>query len=345
MRRIKKVTVKCLSLCKRGANQLPVLYKAEDGTVEIQTLTKALPDFEERGELLVVGYAPEHRDSQGDIADAAVCKEMAHTFMHEGANLDIRHDGNLISRERAFVAESFIIQKDDPRFVDFKDYSGKPVDVTNGWGALIKIEDKELRKLFKSEGWNGVSLSGPAELEPDDSVRKALDHFRQSQEYEMKPEELAEVLRKNNEALVAALRPAPVAPAAPTIADPSAPSFTGDPLKKEDVEKYARELKSYQLRKSVDWKDTNAVDAYLATLTKGPGDDDDDDVADDADDDAPAPKVKKEQRRSDQPTTDGARRKSKVPEEMQGMNLSKEELEGFEIGKRMADWANTQGVK
>lgn len=356
MRRIKKATVKFLSLVKRGANQLPVLYKADDGTpgtgtVEVQMLVKALPEWEEKGELLAIGYVPEHRDSQGDIADAEVCKEMGHSFMREGANLDIKHDGKVISRDRAYVAESFTIQKGDERFANTKDYSGKTVDATGGWATLIKIEDKELRRLFKEEGWNGVSLAGPAEMEPDDSVRKALENFRQNQgDYEMKPEELEAVLTKSNTAMLAAVKEAltPKAPEqkpadAPAI-DPAAPKFTGNPLVKAEVEAHATKLKAYKLQKSVDWNDPAAVDAYLATLEKdGPGDDDDDTADDDADADGDeevvVQKVEKSKRRTSQPP-EVLRKQSKLPTGLRSLNLSKQEIEGYDIGAQMAEFVN-----
>lgn len=216
MYRIKKVSVKWLSLCKRGANQMPVLYKSEDGTASVQTIVKEMDSFDEQGELLAIGYIPEYVDSHGHGADASVCKEMAHTFMRNGAKLDIRHNNKLIARDRAYVAESFIIQPDDPRFRDIKDYSGNPVDPTGGWATLIKIEDPELRKLYREEGWDGVSFEGPAQLEKDESpdfekISKALKSFtdRLNQESEdMKPEELEAILKKQGDSTVAALKEA-----------------------------------------------------------------------------------------------------------------------------------------
>lgn len=384
MRRIKKVKVTHLALCKRGKNQLPVLYKAEDGeggaaTVEVQTIVKAMDDFDDHGELLVIGWAPEHRDIEGDIADAEVCKAMGHSFMREGARLNIRHGSENITRDRAFVAESFTIQKSDERFHDLQDYQGNDVDVTGGWAALIKIEDPELRRLYREEGWNGISLQGEADgtYEPTtNKVQKARDLFRANhtddrsdnptQEYDMKPEELEAILKGNREATLALLTPLikaqdpapvvpPVAPAKPIAKAEDEPKieFTGDPLNKEEVAEHLRQVKAARLAKSVDWNDPKAVENHLATLAKmdpdngDPGDDDDD--VDDLDDEGePKPRRKpiaksadaRARGRSDQNTADPRNPRSKIPSELREFSLSKEEIAGLDCADRMAAFIN-----
>jgi len=347
MRRIKKVTVQQLSLCKRGKNRLPVLYKSEDGSAHLQAMVKALDDFDEKGELLIVGYAPELRDVDGDIADADLCREMGHSFMREGAKLDIRHDGNIIERQKAYVAESFTIQKSDERFANWKDYDGTPVDVTGGWGALIKIEDPALRALYKSEGWNGVSFEGPAivvEEQPDwaNRLTKAVDFIKgklgitePGEPDDMNAQELEAALKKSNEGLLEGLKgilvPAQAAPKPePKAGDPLV--FEGDPLKKEDVAAHQQKVRLAKM----DWNDEAKVSAYLAELEKaqGPGDDDDDD---DADDERP---LRKADRRSEQPVAPVAPRNQKVPEHYSHLRLSKAEIDGCESAKRMAAYMN-----
>lgn len=286
MRRIKKATVRFLSLCKRGMNQMPIAYKAEDGTATFQTLTKALPGFDEQGELLAVGWPANYRDGEGDIADTVqVVKGMAHSFMLNGAALDIQHDGKTIDKSRAYVAESFIVQKGDTRFADFKDYNQKPVDVTDSWAVLIKIEDPALRALYKSEGWNGVSFSGPVELEHEDNnILKKLMQFFRSQptgDDDLKPEELAPILTANNNALVTALKEA-LKPGTPPVvekteaqkaaeaeaAKPKPPVFKGNPANKADVKKHIEALKAFRLQENVDWSDPKAVENYCKSLDK-----------------------------------------------------------------------------
>jgi hypothetical protein len=158
-RRIKKAKINFLSLCPRGANQLPTILK-DDGTFTLQTLVKASEDFDVKGELLNVVYAPELRDSQGDIASAEVIKEAMYDSSKSGMNIDIRHNNVAVPKDKAFIAESFIVQKGDARFADFKDYTGKAVDVTGAWATVVKIEDAELKRLYKTGEWNGVSMGG-----------------------------------------------------------------------------------------------------------------------------------------------------------------------------------------
>lgn len=157
-RRLKKGHVNFISLVPRGANQLPVMYKSEGDNFTFQNLVKTMT---EEGELLSIVYTPEHRDSDGDIADAEVIKQMAYDAQKAGGvDIDIRHDGKALPREDAYVAETFIVQKGDKRFEGLKDYSGNEVDPEGAWAVIIKIENEDLRKQYRDGLWNGVSMGG-----------------------------------------------------------------------------------------------------------------------------------------------------------------------------------------
>lgn len=290
MRRIVRAKVQFLSLVPRGANQLPVFYKSEDkdgSNFKMTSLTKASDDFEEKGELLSVVYAPELRDSQGDIASADTIKQMMYDAAKEGFDLDIRHNEKALSKDAAFVAESFIVQKGDPRFENFKDYSGNEVDVTGGWATVIKIEDKELRKSYKEGQWQGVSMAGQAEFVPDtDSFLKSLaeaikKNNTDNGDIDMKSEELTALLARNNEALVESIAKAlkPEAPAAPEGTKKEdtkksdnpfgeKPKFTGDYAKAEDVAKFQKSLAAWKAAQDVDWDDADSIAKYHAELAK-----------------------------------------------------------------------------
>jgi len=174
-RRIKKARIDFISLVPRGANQLPVLYKSDESRIAIQTLFKGDIDH---GEVTAIVYAPEKRDSQGDIASADVIKEMAADFLRRGGEIDIRHNGKALSKEDVYIAESFIVQKGDARFADMKDYSGDPVgDMTGSWAVVLKIENEQLRDLYREGKWEGVSMAGPAEVdftEKEDTTQDIL---------------------------------------------------------------------------------------------------------------------------------------------------------------------------
>lgn len=260
MRKIKQAKVSFVSLCPVGTakNRLQTVYKADapqdQVEVEFRAVTKAAADFEEKGELLAVIYAPGLEDSDGHYAEADVVREMAHSHLQSGAALDIYHDGAAVSKADAYVAESFIIQAGDERFADWRDRDGNAVDVTGGWAQLIRIENESLRKAHRDGEWGDVSLAGTALLEPEEPrvedtakaeedglfhrllgrVKKALGLGENSaEELEMKKEELLELLDERDTALIEKLTKAlrPEEPEAPEggDADPE-PEGTENPL-------------------------------------------------------------------------------------------------------------------
>jgi len=211
-RRIKKASVKFLSLVPKGANRLPVIYK-EDGAFDIDMLVKAGDNFNEKGELLAVVYAPELRDSQGDIASADVIKDMMYDAAKNGVSIDIRHNEKALAKSDAYIAESFIIQPGDARFADTKDRDGNRVDVTGGWGVLVKIDNPELRSLYSSGEWQGISMGGTAvvQQEKEDLAAQVVEtlinklSFKTlhiSGDIEMTGDELKNMLIENNKTLV-----------------------------------------------------------------------------------------------------------------------------------------------
>lgn len=165
-RKMKKAKVRFISLVPKGANRMPVIYKS-DGAVEFDTLL--INKNMDEGELTAVVYAPDNVDAQGDYAPREVIKQMAHDFARSGEGVDLMHNNTAIPKDKVWVAESFIIQKNDPRFSDLKDYDGNAVDVEGAWGVTIKIDDEELRKEYREGKWNGVSMGGMAVFEKEDS--------------------------------------------------------------------------------------------------------------------------------------------------------------------------------
>lgn len=158
-RRILKGSIQFISLCQAGANEISTIYKSGDAEQEVHLsqLTKAMT---EEGEIVAVVYAPERTDDQGDIASAAVIKDFAHDFMQKGGQIDIRHNEQALSKEAVFVAETTIVQAGDPRFAGMKDYENNPVDVTGGWGVILKVNSEELRTAYRTGEWAGVSMGG-----------------------------------------------------------------------------------------------------------------------------------------------------------------------------------------
>lgn len=289
-RRIKNARITHISLVKRGANKMPVLYK-NDGKFEMQTVVKTGDNFMEEGLLTALVYVPESVDSQGDIASADVIKDMAHNFLANGGNIDINHNLDTLSKDKARVAETFLVQKGDTRFDGIKDYDGKPVASEGAWAVVLKILDPDLRKNYREDGWQGVSMFGQAEVEQikgDDSLSaadrivealaKALGGTTTKKEDDMEIKDLEAALAKNNEGLVKGLVEAlkPVLTVKKTDdADDKKVSkvevpFEGDPTDPDDV---AEHLAKIELAK-MDWNDPKQVAAYMARMNGGKGEKD-----------------------------------------------------------------------
>ena len=197
-RRILKGAISFLSLCPRGANQIQTMYKAEDGgdhNISITTLIKG--DISEQGELLAVVYAPETSDCDGDVASEAVIKEMAYSFSESGKGIDIKHNEEVLSKNDIFVAENFIIQKNDPRFADTKDYDGNVVDATGGWGVVLKVNNEDLRKQYRDGDWGGISMGGLAITKPENSNESVVAKLVEAIAKAIKPEKHKTKLEKS----------------------------------------------------------------------------------------------------------------------------------------------------
>lgn len=300
-RRLKRAKIKFLSLVPRGANRLPTILK-DDGAFEVELLTKAMTD---NGELVAVVYAPEFRDSQGDIASASVIKNMAYDAAKHGVEIDVRHDNKPVGKDKAYVAESFIVQKADPRFDDLTDYQGKSVDPTGAWGVVIKIEDPQLRKRYQDGSWQGVSMGGVAEVEQEKSqdvadrvvnaLAKKLGVIQPSHketDMALTKDEIAEIAKAVGVGVVSALNKQDEAKAKAAEADAvkkaaeeknssndsggtigEAPEFKGDPTSMEDVKKHQAALRKHKLLADVDWNDPEAVAKLQETLAAEASDD------------------------------------------------------------------------
>lgn len=286
-RRIKRAQIKTISLVPKGHNNLPVLYKGDTQQIVFSPLSK----MSDLGELTALVYIPETRDAEGDIASAEVIRDMAHSYAKDGVGIDILHDNKPISKDRAYVAESFIVQKGDPRFADFKDAAGKVVDPTGGWGVVMKIEDPELRALYKSGTWSGVSMYGPAALEiekglsdsdiADLMARLAKRLQSQPQDIDMTPEDLkksldaqtttlaASIVKGLTEALTPLLKPETKSETKPEQKADEAPVFKGDVTDPKALEAHRKALLRWQLAKGTDMTDPKAIENLIASLSKG----------------------------------------------------------------------------
>lgn len=266
-RKIKGAVCKSIALCKRGKNGLTTLFKSSLAEAAPETMSRG--DME-KGELLTVVALPGWIDEDGDEFDSAsVLEEMAHTFIAEGANVDIEHDGKPLSREQVRPVESFIIQPSDARFKNWPTYDGKSVDASGGWAVKFKIDDPQLRAAYRAGEWDGVSLFGPAAVEQL-ALKAASQRVaarmgrRDNQEHEMTLDEMKALLAAERtqivelvKSTVAGLMAKPEAPKQepkteePKAEVPKAPVFAGDASKAEDLEAHAKALRTFELNEKL----------------------------------------------------------------------------------------------
>lgn len=254
MRRIKHAEVKRLALCRRGRNGLRTLFKA-DGTLEVGTLCKT----SEQGQLLSVMWPKGLVDIDGDFADTdEAIESMMSSLIANGGQLDIEHEGEPLRRDQARVTEVFRIQPGDPRFADWTDYDGQPVDVTGGAAVAIQIDDPAIRKAFREGGWDGVSLYGPAAVEQVD-VKAASQPDSQPKPLTMTKEELQELLKAQEARFVEMLtsaaekleKAAPKPVEQPKPVDAVAPRFEGDPMSPADLETFEKSLRAHEMAQKI----------------------------------------------------------------------------------------------
>lgn len=295
MREILEADILFLSLCPRGKNGFVTIYKADTSHVEFSGLTKALDGFDEKGRLAAVVWVPNRRDADGDFASAATVEKMAHSFLKNGAQLDMIHDCKSLPKEAVFVAESFIIQKGDERFSGVTDYAGAPVDPTGGWGVILQINDPNLRKAYREGEWEGVSMYGPGKVRHVEAIDKArVEAIRKvittKETEDMTKEEIDALVAKSvADALLAkqkadedaaklakAKADEDAAKLAKEKADEDAAKLVKAPeidvTNPEAVREHAKKLAIVELQKGVNWSDPKSVEEYaskLETLQKG----------------------------------------------------------------------------
>lgn len=278
-RKITHAEVTMVALCKRGLNGLQTLFKG-DGA-RLTAMVKSAADFDERGELLAVVAVPGLEFADGDFFPTAESvRKAAHAFMRHGAALDMSHNLVKLGADKAFVAESFIIAKGDPRFAGWKNYDGKVVDVTNGWGMAIQINSPELRKSYRDGEWDGVSLFAPeAQLETvaekaentdlTETLRglfKAAGLTKDTDEEsdDMTEEQMKALAKAIVDGVTAVVKPAPVVETE-VKAEDSIP-FVGNPAVKADLVAHAAKVKAAALAKSGDLNDPTKIAALIKEI-------------------------------------------------------------------------------
>ena len=161
-RLLKSLDISFISLVDKGANQKTILYKSADANNDGQfnrTVNIAKVN-EDQHEVIGIVYEPDTPDSDGDWTTADVIKDAEYRFMKNKntGNVDQQHD---LVGDKGFIAESWIIQKNDVRLPDAKEGS---------WAVVIKVENEEVWGQIKSGDITGLSMYGMAVV---DEIQKA----------------------------------------------------------------------------------------------------------------------------------------------------------------------------
>jgi hypothetical protein len=285
--------IEFISLCPRGKNFMSVLYKEDDGSIELATLVK--DDKIDLGQLTTVVYAPGMADADGHFSDAAGVASMCHSYMRNGAKIDIRHNKEALSKEQIYVTECFLAKADDPEFSGIQDKLGRPVNMEGAWVTRFQIDDEELRKEYREGKWDGVSMFGNAKVQAVAKSTAALDIIdllaerlgttTDDQEIDMNQTELTALLEKNNEALAKsivggiteALKPQEAKPKEVVVEakkEDKPLEFVGSRTDPKDVQAHLTKVKAHELQKGVDWNDPQSVEEYHAKIAKSDDTDD-----------------------------------------------------------------------
>lgn len=155
-RLLKNLDINFISLVDKAANQKVVIFKSADPSKNtLQRTVNIVKVDEDKREVTGVVYEPDVADTEGDYTTSDEIKKAAYLFMknQKTTNIDKQHDE---TPDEGFVAESWIVQKNDERLPDAKEGS---------WAVVIKVENDETWDGVKSGEITGLSMGGVAVAE------------------------------------------------------------------------------------------------------------------------------------------------------------------------------------
>lgn len=164
--RLKNIVISFISLVKAGANNRKIIIKAIDGEPSVEFKAPIMKIDEDGRRFYSVVYAPDEEDLQGEFASAEDIQKAAYDFMKNlrAINIDKNHS---FESEQAFVAESWLIRKNDPMFPEEKEGS---------WAVGIIVEDDDVWKEIIDGEIEAVSMGGIADKIQDQAIDKAMDY-------------------------------------------------------------------------------------------------------------------------------------------------------------------------
>lgn len=155
-RLLKNVQVLFISLVDKGANRRTVIWKSKENHEPLFQREIPIKKVDEEKRLVYgIVYAPDEADTQGDMMTAEEIEKMAYGFManRRTDQVDRQHDYN---PDEGFVAESWLVRKNDPLFAD---------EPEGSWAVGIKVMQEETWAAVKSGEVGGLSMGGFASAE------------------------------------------------------------------------------------------------------------------------------------------------------------------------------------
>lgn len=148
---LKDVQVLFLSLVDKGANNRTIIWKANSNAQPVIERTVPILKMDEEKRMVYgVVYSPNEEDAHGDFMTKEEIEKASYNFMkaRRTTNIDKQHD---YEADEGFVAESWLIRKNDPLFPD---------EPEGAWAVGIKVENDETWQQVKDGEITGISMGG-----------------------------------------------------------------------------------------------------------------------------------------------------------------------------------------
>ena len=164
--KLTNMIISFISLVKAGANKRKIIVKTVAGEPSIEFEVPIIKIDEERRRFYSIVYPANEEDQQGEYSTAEEIEKAAYAFMKNlrALNIDKNHT---FEQEDAFVAESWLIRKDDPLF---------PEEPEGSWAIGVIVEDDEIWKQIQDGEIEAISMGGIADKLEDQDIDKSLDY-------------------------------------------------------------------------------------------------------------------------------------------------------------------------
>ena len=147
---LKNMAITFLSLVKKGANDRKIIIKSGDDKPTIEFKAPIMKIDPDKRRFFSIVYPANEVDKQGEFATPEEIQKAAYGFMRNLRLLNIDKNHSYVA-EDAYVAESWIVQKNDPTFPD---------EPEGSWAVGIIVEDDETWNQVEKGEIEAISMGG-----------------------------------------------------------------------------------------------------------------------------------------------------------------------------------------